>query len=157
MSFWRIMLVVVVVTAGLSLGGCRIFSSFFDHSRPYSRPAPATPAPVSTSAQDISQTAVQTVKDYVAALRSDDYAKAYDLLSLDSQSKHTREKFEKQGKQGMPLYDLERARVTIKGKSAQVEIPEIEDPATFGFHLVREGEAWKVVYRGGIPGAPYAE
>ena len=156
MLFWRIALVLVVVMVGLLVGGCRKFSTFFDRSHAsYSHRASKSMPP--GGSQDLGLSAVQTVTDYVTALREKDYAKAYSLLSRDSQSRHSHADFEQQGKQGMPLYDLESASATIKGSTARVEVGQIEDPATYGFHLVREDQAWKVIYRGGVPGMPYAD
>jgi len=148
-------LVCVGVFAVIAMSGCRKISTF--SGRP-ATPTPASPAverPVQPSTRNA--LVVSTIKQYLAALREHDYAAAYELLSRDSQSIHSRASFEQQGKQGMPLYDLETARVTINGNQADVVIQQLEDPATHDFHLVREDGEWHVVYRGGAPSQPYPE
>ncbi len=56
----------------------------------------------------------------------------------------------------MPQYDLKTASATVAGKTATVVVQEMEDPSLHSFHLIREGQAWKIVYRGGRPGMPDA-
>lgn len=70
---------------------------------------------------------------------------------------HTHASFEQQGKQGMPQFDLKTAKTTVTGDNALVEVSQLEDPASHGFPLVREGQTWKIVYRGGTPSEPDAE
>ena len=88
-----------------------------------------------------------------------DYDAAYTMLSRDSQSHHSRTEFERahEAMKGMPQYDLKSAKPTLKGDTMTVVLRQIEDPATNAFHLVLEEGAWKIVYRGGAPGMPYAE
>ncbi|MHB9107338.1 MAG: hypothetical protein ACYDCO_09825 [Armatimonadota bacterium] len=95
--------------------------------------------------------------DYLTALQHGDYSGAYGMLSADSQAQHAPASFEQLGKKGMPLYDLTKVTATVNGDSAQVVVQQLEDPATHGFQLTREGGAWKIVYRGGIPGSPDPE
>ncbi|MHB9134529.1 MAG: nuclear transport factor 2 family protein [Armatimonadota bacterium] len=149
----RLLLVLVGVLTALLLGGCR-FPSFFGNSTP--PPSPPNP-PTTTDGVDLGQQALQSVTDYVKALEANNYAAAYDLLSRDSQSRHSRADFEQKGKQGMPQYDFKTAKATVTGNTAKVEVTQLEEPASHGFHLVREGKTWKIVYRGGSPGSPYAE
>lgn len=152
----RSALVIVVLLAVATLGGCRFrMPSFFESHR--ARPPRTTPSTTPTLPADLSREAVDTVTEYLRALNERDYASAYNYLSQDSQSKHSRASFEEKGKQGMPLYDLQSAKAIVKGDTATVEMAFQEDPATHAFHLVRENNQWKIVYRGGSPGMPYAE
>lgn len=153
-SLLRLTLVLLGGVVLFSLAGCRKAPSFFarDNSRPTARPSTTVPAPV-----NLGNEAIATVTDYLEALQKHDYAAAYSLLSPDAQSKHTRARFEQQGQQGMPSYDLSTARATIKGDTALVAVQQLEDPATHGFTLIRLDGAWKVVYQGGTPGAPWGE
>ena len=155
---WFAMLLAGIV-AVVVLGGCR---------NPFISPRPAPPAygptgrepgvpPPSTGTGDTGVQMVQTVTAYITALKDGKYAAAYDMLSNGSQTLHTRAAFEQKGKKGMPLYDFRTAKATVTGDTAMVEIRQLEDPATHGFSLVREGGSWRVVYRGGIPGAPTPE
>ncbi|OPZ88216.1 MAG: hypothetical protein BWY76_00060 [bacterium ADurb.Bin429] len=156
---WRAVLLVLVALAVISLAGCRKPFGFFE------RPAPSpTPRTSSTQPRDLGRAAIQTVTDYVAALdlspgHAPDYDAAYALLSRASQSYHSRAEFQRahEAMKGMPQYDLAAAKTTLKGDTATVVVPLEEDPATSAFQLVLEGGAWKVVYRGGAPGMPYAE
>lgn len=143
---WIIALAGIAVAVGL--GGCR---------NPFFRPSPPTPQSKPATPQQESAAAKQVVVDYVTALQKGDYSGAYGMLSADSQAHHAPASFEQQGKQGMPLYDLTKATATVNGDAARVEVPLSEDAATHGFQLVREGGVWKIVYRGGIPGAPYPD
>jgi phage/plasmid primase-like uncharacterized protein len=136
----------IVIVVGLA--GCR---------NPFFRPTPVPPPIHSSPGQTDADKAVQAVSAYVTALQKGDYNTAYGMLSRDSQSLHTAASFEQQGKKGMPLYDLQKATATITGETALVEVQQLEDPATHGFQLVRENDAWKIVYRGGIPGSPDPE
>jgi len=144
-----LLLLVVFILAGMviaiGLAGCR---------NPFFRPTPpvSTPNPKNDSDQ-----AIQAVSDYVTALKDGDYGTAYGMLSSDSQKTHTAANFEQQGKQGMPLYDLQKMTATVTGDDILVEVQQLEDPATHGFQLARESGVWKIVYRGGIPGAPDPE
>ena len=154
-SLLRMAMVLGFVALLVSLGGCR-----WPHLFEETPPAPPPPAPVTSASHpqvDAGQTAIQTVTEYVTALNAHRFAAAYELLSRASQKHHTSATFAEQGKQGMPLYDLSTAQVTVTGETALVSIRLQDDPATSGFHLVRENEHWKVVYRGGVPGMPSAE
>lgn len=151
----RLLLLVLGVLTALLLGGCKRPAGFFQRS--VSRPHPRTitrPAP----APDLGQQALETVHDYLQALQDRNFATAYDMLSRASQSRHSRASFEKQGKQGMPLFDLKSARVmVVKDDTATVHVGLLEDPATHAFQLVLQRDEWKIVYRGGSPGMPYAD
>ncbi len=153
-----LMLRTVFILAGvlilLVFGGCNNPLSFFATRQPSPPPSPP-PTPVTTTI-DPAEQALTTVREYLTALQGGKYAVAYGMLASDAQAKFTQARFEQQGKQGMPLYDLKTAKVTVTGDRAQVTMQLLEDPATGGFHLVREGEQWKVVYRGGAPGMPDA-
>jgi len=141
---WIIVLAGVAVAVGL--GGCR--NPFFRPSTPVRNTNPAAlPQNESTEAENV-------VVDYVSALQKGDYSGAYGMLSAESHAQHAPASFEQQGKQGMPLYDLTKVTATVSGDAALVVVQLSEDPATHGFQLVREGGAWKIVYRGGIPGSP---
>jgi len=155
-SLLRIAIVLGVVALMMSLMGCRLPASLFGPAQPAPKPAssPTTPDKPST---DLGREAVETVTAYITALNEHNFTAAYDLLSRDSQNLHDRADFEQQGKQGMPLYDLKTATATVHGQEAAVKVQLVEDPGTNSFHLQREDEHWKVVYRGGGPGMPYAE
>jgi hypothetical protein len=154
-SLLRSVLVGWGIVALFALAGCRKWPSFFDQS-PTPTPT-STPAPATHSAEETA--AITAVSAYITALEKHDYATAYDLLSADSQSKHSRASFEQQAKKGeMPSYDLKSAHVlSMKGNDALVEVRMTEDPATHGFTMHREGGSWKVVYWGGTPDWPEAE
>ena len=154
----RTAIVLIGIASLVLLAGCR---------NPFvrSRPAPG-PIPVTTSGsakttpagnESTVQQTVQTVTTYLNDLSEGRYDAAYNLLSGESQQLHQRADFERVGKKGMPLYDLKTAITSVDGETAMVEVRQLEDPATHGFHLVRESEVWKVVYRGGIPGQPTPE
>lgn len=141
---WIIVLAGIAVTVGV--GGCR---------NPFFRPTPpvTNSNPVALPRDDNAE-ASKVVVDYLTALQNGDYGAAYGMLSGDSQSQHTTASFEQMGKKGMPLYDLTKVTATVSGDSAEVVVQQSEDPATHGFRLIRESGAWKIVYRGGIPGSP---
>jgi len=151
-----LLLLMVIVLAGMviaiGLAGCR--NPFV---RPTAPSAPVTPPRTPVTGQDAAHEAIQAVTGYMTALQKGDYGTAYGMLSRDSRQQHTAANFEQQGQQGMPLYDLQTAKATISGDTALVELQQTEDPATHGFRLVRESDAWKIVYRGGIPGSPDPE
>ena len=155
-SLLHIAIVLGVVALMLALAGCRMPTSLFGEPQPVSNPTPPATTSSAPSA-DLSRQAVETVTSYVTALNDLNYAAAYDLLSRDSHTLHTSADFAQQGKQGMPLYDLKTTAATVQGDTATVTVHLVEDPGTNSFHLRREDGAWKVVYRGGGPGMPYAE
>jgi len=159
-SLLRNVLVLGVLAVLVTLTGCRNLPDYFgngsggnDHRQ--SAQTSTTPAPDAAEKQAV----LDAVSRYLNALIARDYATAYDLLSGDSQSKHAKVSFEKQATKGeMPSYDLKAMRVLeLTGDHALVEAPLQDDPATHGFHLVREQGTWKVVYWGGTPGSPDAE
>jgi hypothetical protein len=145
---WIIVLAGVVVAVGLA--GCR--NPFFQPTPPRT-PVQRPVAPPRSEEDEASK----AVADYVTALLNGDYSTAYGMLSRDSRQLHTPAKFEQVGKKGMPHYDLQKAKATVTGDTAMVQVQQAEDPATHGFQLVRESGAWTVVYRGGIPGSPDPE
>jgi hypothetical protein len=164
-SLLRIALLLMVMTT-LLLAGCRRLPTLFEwktnsSGTPSSQDTPPRePEHLGKQAdqsEDRGEQAVQTVTDYLNAIDQHDFATAYGLLSRDSQRKHSRAEFEQQSKQGMPQYDLKTARASITGNRARVEVRQLEDPATHGFSLARENGKWKIVYRGGGPGQPYAD
>jgi hypothetical protein len=136
--------------------GCRKPPAFHETRLPH-RPPPAATTPARSPSTDLSAEAQTTVTDYLQALQAQDFEAAYGLLAKRSQSFHTRADFTQQGKQGMPLYDLRTALVTVRGTHAQVTLSFQEEPGSHAFHLTREGTRWRVVYRGGAPGMPYPE
>ncbi|HEY3379250.1 MAG TPA: hypothetical protein VGL77_17355 [Armatimonadota bacterium] len=148
------LLVLVGVVVMVVTGGCRKWTSSFQPETP---PAPSVQQPAQPPVVDAAQEAVSTVTDYLTALQDGKYSTAYALLSRSSQRKHTMARFEQQGKQGMPSFDLKSAKATITEQTAMVDVRQLDDPATHGFHLIREDGAWKIVYQGGLPGMPYAE
>lgn len=158
-----VVLILLVLGAGMVMTGRWQPGNFFEEPRPsYTRPENTDPQipppPTEEPTRDIlGEEAVKTVVSYVNALKEGRYTAAYDMLSRDSKKRHAPESFERLGKQGMPLYDLDTARATVSGDRALVAVRLVEDKATHGFNLIREQDRWKVVYRGGIPGAPYAE
>ncbi|HEY3416958.1 MAG TPA: hypothetical protein VGM23_08760 [Armatimonadota bacterium] len=154
MSPQRIVLALLGLLLLFVLVGCRKLPTFFREPQPTPASRTTTPAP---SSVNLSDQAMQTVTDYVAALNEHNYARAYDMLSKESQSRHTRASFEQQGKEGMPSYDLKSAKTTVNGEKATVEMQISEEAGSHGFQLAREGEAWKIVYQGGRPGQPYGE
>lgn len=141
---WIIVLTGIAVMVGM--GGCR---------NPFVRPNPpvANSNPVAPPRDDKAETSKMVV-DYLTALQNGDYGAAYGMLSTDSQSRHSAASFEQLGKKGMPLYDLTKLTATVTGDSAKVVLQYLEDPGPHGFYLVRESRVWKIVYWGGIPGAP---
>ena len=147
-SLPRSICVLLGIAAVLLLAGCR--NPFVRSHTPVS---PGT-APSSVTAPEGEAAAEHTVEAYLTALREGRYAAAYDMLSKASQGLHSRADFEQTGKKGMPHYDLTTVHAVITGDSAVVGVRLEEDPASHGFHLVRESGAWKFVYRGGIPGSP---
>lgn len=153
MSWMRLALVALGILIAIGVAGCRKPAGFFaqSHSRSSSNE--------SNGPQDLGKEAVTAVTVYLTALDSatPDYDTAYMMLSRASQSQTSRGEFEKQGKQGMPQYDFKTARSTVIGDTATVDIRQLEDPAAHAFQLVREDDSWKIVYRGGAPGMPYAE
>ena len=155
-SLLRLTLVLLVLVVFVMLGsGCK-WPTFFSKTAP-SGSRPTTPSPT-TPATTLGRDAETAVTEYLTALSDHNYAAAYSLLSRDSQSAHAPADFEQQGKQGMPLYDLETAKtIEVRNNTALVEVRQLEDPATHGFQLVREDEHWKIVYRGGTPGVPWDE
>lgn len=122
---------------------------------PISQP-PAPPAPpASPRPQPSSPT--QVVRAYLTALEKKDFRAAYSHLSKESQQAHPYQEFASAAeKSGVPSYDLaggeekpgEEGRVTVT-------LPLTDDPAEAGFTMVKEGEAWKVVFIGGAPAFPY--
>jgi hypothetical protein len=149
---------IALLTAGLAvlglLAGCKIPT--FSGSQPPKPPTPTTqPAPTAPDTTEHAEKASQVVKEYLSALKAGEFATAHALLSKGSQAQHAPKTFEQQGKQGMPLFDLDSLKATVTGDTALVEVGLAEDSGTHGFHLIREGEAWKIVYRGGAPGMPY--
>lgn len=149
-SLLRVSLVLGGVLLLCALAGCRGLP--IRSSQPVHRSSKHQSAPPS---ENRSATAIQTVTEYLTALEQRKFADAYELLSRDSQSKHDRAEFEEQSKREMPSFDLTTASTTITGDTALVQVQQTEDPATHGFTLVREDGAWKIVYWGGTPGAPY--
>ena len=157
-SLLRTVIILVGVGSALLFSGCKMLSFVSPAPTP---PVTATPpskteSAASVPAVDRQRQAVQTVTDYVTALNGHDYTAAYDLLSQDSKKLHSATSFARQGKQGMPQYDLHSCQATIDGDTAAVVVQELEDPSLHTFHLLREGQAWKIVYRGGRPGVPDA-
>lgn len=151
-SLLRMSGIVLGVTALILLAGCRKTTTV---ERPAPAPAvPASPAPPQLTAAERDD-AIHTVVAYLTALKNRKYQTAYEMLSRDSQADHSLSDFERLGKQGMPPLDLETAKVSSDGAETLVEIAFIEDPGSHGFYLARDNGAWKIVYRGGSPGAPY--
>ncbi len=155
-SLTRIVLVGLGCAALVALVGCRKVPSFFEHGTPAPTSTPTAPPAPTPSPNQVALTAVSA---YVTALEKHDFAAAYELLSTDSQSKHSRASFEKQANRGeMPSYDLTTARIlSLSGDDALVEVHLADDPATHGFTMHRERGAWKVVYWGGTPDWPEAD
>lgn len=156
-SWLHFALLALVVIAVLGFSGCRKPLGFSEQSTPSAESShPSGPL-------DLGAEAVQTVSDYLKALSQDnshapDYDAAYNLLSRDSQSMHTRASFEADAnRQGIPNFALNTAFTTVKNDNATVVLksPD-EDAMTHGFDLVREDGHWKIVYLGGGPGMPTA-
>lgn len=138
------------------VGGCRKPKTSFYPDTPSTPVAKQRhPAPRPTVNQR--QEAVTTVTTYLQALDDGKYSAAYELLSRDSKKLHNISDFEQRGKQGMPSFDLTGAKATVTGTTALVTVPFYEEPNSAGIHLVREDDAWKILYRGGIPGMPYPD
>ena len=147
------------VTVVLLVGGCRKSATSFNPETP-SQPAPIVQPGQNSAAQDDTarrEDAKHAVIAYLTALKNGKYPAAYEMLSRDSKDAHSSSDFERQGRQGMPPFDLDSAKVIDSGKETVVQVTLIEDPSSHGFYLVREDDAWKIVYRGGIPTQPYAE
>jgi len=158
MSLLRTVIKLVGLGSVLILAGCKL-PSFISPSPtiPFAPTLPPkTESVAPTPAVDRKVQAVQTVTSYVTALDNHDYRAAYNLLSHDSKKLHTATGFAQQGKQGMPQYDLHSCVATLDGDAAVVELQEMEDPSLHTFHLLREGQDWKIVYRGGRPSVPDA-
>ena len=152
-SRMRLALFVLGLLIVIGVTGCRKPAGFFGQARA------GTSTTTSGEPRDLGKEAITTVEDYLTALNAPtpDYDRAYQMLSRASQSQYSRGEFEKQCKQGMPQFYFKTGRSTIMDDTATVELRQIEDPATHAFQLVREDDAWKIVYRGGAPGMPYAE
>jgi len=101
----------------------------------------------------------EVVAAYLQDLESKDYRHAYDTLSAASRRVHPYDDFVSRAeKAGLPDYDSAKAREEPESANVvTVVLPLREDPATAGFHLVKEEGAWKVVFIGGVPAFPYAE
>jgi hypothetical protein len=113
-----------------------------------------TNPPAPTTREQLEAEAVYTVTAYIHALEEGKYTAAYALLSHKSQQRHSLANFERLGKQGMPSFDLKTIQATVTGHQALVSVGFLEDANTAGFHLTREADGWKVLYRGGSPGMP---
>lgn len=154
----RLALVGAAMTAILICGGCRKRESFFTRSKPAPPASTSTiPTPPKQTQPALRQQAVETVSTYITALGEHNYTAAHAMLAEESRAQWAPNTFIQQAKQGMPLYDLNTASATVTGNTALVAVQQLEDPATHGFHLIREKDLWKIVYRGGIPGQPYGE
>lgn len=157
MSLLRIILVVAVIAVAVYFADQR-FHFLTDAGEPAPPPPPpvqSTPGQPVPPVEDASKAALDAAIGYFTALGDHRYDAAYDLLSRDSQSQHSRADFEKQGKQGMPLYDFKSAQATVDGDNATVALQLLEEPGSKDIHLIRETDGWKVIYRGGGPGMPY--
>jgi len=125
---------------------------------PPQKPKPPGPKPLVT-ARPQAPPPKEVVVRYLKALQSRDCRAAYDLLSATSRQAHPYPEFVSLcEKAGSPSLDVEAATEKASHDDrASVTVPMIEDPAEAGFALVREGEAWKIVFAKGSPWFPYAE
>jgi len=121
----------------------------------FPRPAPTVRPAAPQAAPQI--TPAQVVVRYLEALDRKDFRAAYSHLSAASRQAHPYDDFVALAeKSGSPSYDLS-AVLEKPGEAGQttVTVPLTEDPAEHGFSLLKEQNAWKLVFMGGVPSSPY--
>ena len=84
------------------------------------------------------------VDDYVAALRSQDYARAYDLMSEKYKKEHTREDFIKMLRESPEEVRETAARLATPGRRVEVSARFVYDDLRDEISLVQEGGGWKL-------------
>lgn len=122
---------------------------------PVAPPVPPTPPAAAPSADD-TPAALDAVLRYVKALDAKDTAAAYALLSGASRSQRTERAYARDASgTGMTPLDLSAATARSVGAAEViVTVPFAEDPASHGYHAVKEDGQWHVVYRVGTPYLP---
>jgi len=92
---------------------------------------------------------VETLREYLRAIYNSKELDAYKLLSSDTRSKFAFEEFQKSLKE-VTFYDLNSMSVCAdlianSNHILQIKIYIEEDPASWGFNLVREKYKWYVL------------
>ena len=92
---------------------------------------------------------LETLKNYLSAIYLSKAGKAYKLLSAYSRNKFTDDEF-KSSLDVVTFFDLDSMHVCadfiVKGQHIlQIKIYLLEDPASWGFNLVREKYKWFIM------------
>jgi len=92
-------------------------------------------------------------KQYILALKKKDYRIAYSFLKPDSQERFSLADFVVMNERGMT--EMDERRTWIYYEEIRVGMHLYEDPATWGYVLVKTNGKWRIVMRGGSPSFPF--
>jgi hypothetical protein len=96
----------------------------------------------------------QVVRQYLSALKKKDYRAAYSYLTPDTQGIFSLQEFAgiDRGYSGL---DENNAEICWQGVFVSMKIKQ--DPASWGYLLVKSKGKWKIVIREGSPSFPYVK
>ena len=92
-------------------------------------------------------------KQYILALKKKDYRIAYSFFTPDSQERFSLADFVVLNERGMT--EMDGRRTWIYYEEIRVGMHLYEDPATWGFVLVRTNGKWRIVMKGGSQSFPF--
>ncbi len=102
-------------------------------------------------------TARQVLRQYLISMENRDYETAYDYLSQESRARHSFDEFVNSLKDGMTLFSKRHFwQVHKKDNKVMLGIALYQDPATWGFELIKE-KKWHIVWEQGRPYFPYPD
>ena len=92
-------------------------------------------------------------KQYILALKKKDYRIAYDYLTPESKEILSLADFVALNEKQMTLMD--ENKTWIYHQEVRVGMHLYEDPASWGFVLVKTNGKWRIVMKSGIPSFPF--
>ena len=95
------------------------------------------------------------MREYIIALKSKDYRKAYSYLTTESKEIFSLADFVALNEKSMTLMD--ENKTWIYYQEVRVGMQIYEDPGWWGYLLVKYKGKWKIVMKRGIPSFPFAE
>ena len=95
----------------------------------------------------------QVAKQYILALKKKDYRIAYDYLTPESKEIFSLADFVAMNEKQMTLMD--ENKTWLYHQEVRVGMQLYEDPASWGFVLVKTNGKWRIVMKSGIPSFPF--